>query len=143
MKAFNAVVHQNQDFLEALDEGAPLRSQRSTVRQFSDLLIKKLQDEAQQPSVAEKLQGALGSIVNVPAALRTVVNFMADKSTWPVHDLYFLQSAYEKMARNPSLTLKQALDDTAKYIPDERLPTRIFDNKAIADVMSNPLLTMF
>ena len=55
VKAFNAVAHQNQDFLEALDAGAPLQSQKSAVRQFSDLLIKKLQDEAQEPSVAEKL----------------------------------------------------------------------------------------
>jgi hypothetical protein len=81
-------------------------------------------------------------MINVPAAMRSVVNFMADKSTFPVHDVYLLQSAYSKMA-DGRMTLKQALEDTAKYIPDERLPTRIFDNKAIADVMANPLLTMF
>lgn len=141
VKAFSAVTHKNQDFIEALDAGAPLQSQKIVVHQFADLLVKKLQEEAGERGVLEKLQGALGSIVNVPGAVKAVVDFIANKTTFPVHDIYLLQSAYLKMEEGMGLT--QALQDTAKYIPNERLPTRIFNSKAIADLMANPALTMF
>lgn len=41
------------------------------------------------------------------------------------------------------MSLKDALTETAKHIPDYRLMTRIFDNPNLAKMMSNHNLTMF
>src|SRR5206468_1484458 len=53
----------------------------------------------------------------------------------------FLQAAYEKTARG--MDLKTALRETAKHIPDYRMPTRILDSAALRKVLSNRNLVMF
>jgi hypothetical protein len=139
VKSFNAVAHQNADFLDALDVGAPMHSQRLLVQQFSDKLVKILQAQATNPGVLTKLQNALGAAVNIPHVMQTIVDGLSSKITWPVHDMYILQSANAKMEAR-GMTLKQALDDTANYIPNERLPTRVFNSKALADMLNSPAL---
>jgi len=139
-KAMNAVIHQNADFLEALDHGAPLQSQQFETKQFADLFFKKMQDELGDPesSKAIELAKALGMS---PVRLVKAVYGLSSKATWYTNDIAFLQATYEKQARG--MSLKDALNETAKHIPDYRLMTRIFDSKKLGDVMSNHNITMF
>ena len=143
VKAIGAVAHQNHDFLDALDAGAALHSQKQAVGQFTDLLMKKLQDDVTQPGVMGKLKDALGDWLNPVTAVKTMVNAMASRITWPVHDFYLLQSAYSKMAGNPDLSLKNALEDTGRYLPNERVPTSILGSKGIASALQNRSLVIF
>ena len=140
IKAINAVVHQNADFLEALDHGAPLQSQQFEMKQMADLFFKRMQDELGDPesSKAKELAAALGMS---PVRLVKAIYDFSGKATWYTNDIAFLQAAYEKQERG--MALKAALTETAKHIPDYRLMTRIFDNPQLATVMSNRNLTMF
>ena len=140
MKAINAVIHQNKDFLDALDHGAPLQSQQFETKQFADLFFKRMQDELGDPesSKAKELATALGMS---PVRLVKAIYDFSGKATWYTNDLAFLQAAYEKQERG--MSLKDALHETAKHIPDYRLMTRIFDNPKLAKLMSNRNLTMF
>ena len=138
VKAFNAVIHQNGDFLAALDTGAPMHSQRLLVQQFAGELVKKLQAQATNPGVLAKLHEALGNAIDVPHMMKSLVDLL-NVPTGLAHDMFILQSAYTKMdGRN--MTLRQALADTANYIPNERLPTRILNSKTLGDVMNSPAL---
>lgn len=139
VKAINAVTHQNQDFLDALDAGAPLQSQREDTAKITQLFFDQLTDAlGKEEDWATKLAKGVGmSPVNL---IKAIYKF-SGKVTWVTNDIAFLQAAYEKTAQG--MALKDALKETAKHIPDYRLPVRIFNSTGIAKLMSNPTLTMF
>jgi GGDEF domain-containing protein/2'-5' RNA ligase len=140
VKAINAVIHQNADFLEALDHGAPLQSQQFETKQFADLFFKKMQDEIGDPenSKAIEMAKALGMS---PVNLVKAIYKFSGKATWYTNDIAFLQAAYEKQEKG--MSLKDALTETGKHIPDYRLMTRIFDSSKLGALMSNKAVTMF
>jgi hypothetical protein len=138
-KAINAVVHQNQDFLDALDAGAPLQSQREDTAQLQKLFFDQLAPalEKEEPW-ALKLAKALGMS---PVTLTKAVYKFSKTITWGSNDIAFLQATYEKM--EAGMPLKEALAQTAKHIPDYRLPVRILNSTTLGKLMSSPRLTMF
>jgi 2'-5' RNA ligase len=140
MKAINAVIHQNADFLEALDNGAPLQSQQFETKQFADLFFKKMHDEIGTPDNPKMIEMAK-ALGMAPARLVKAIYDFSSKATWYTNDIAFLQSTYEKMDRG--MDLKTALTETAKHIPDYRLMTRIFDSHMLGTLMSNKAITMF
>jgi predicted 3-demethylubiquinone-9 3-methyltransferase (glyoxalase superfamily) len=140
LRAIDAVTHQNKDFLEALDSGAPLQSQRQTLRDFNKVLFAKMAGELEMnPTTAQRVAKALGYAD--PLKLIKAVYDFSGKATWVSNDIAFLQATYEKTARG--MSLKDALTETGKHIPNYRLPARIFDSPTLAKLMSNPNLSMF
>ncbi len=140
IKAINAVLHRNDDFLAVLDAGGPMQSQREETKHYSDILLSKLTDEmAADKTTREKVASALG-YAN-PLKMLDAMKEVSGKITWYANDIMFLQAAYEKTAKG--MDLKAALNETAKHVPDYRLPTRVLDSKLLGDVMRNPLLTAF
>ena len=140
-RAIDAVIHQNQDFLDALDSGAPLQSQRLDNDVVNKLIIQRMGKELESnPGYAAKIAGALG-YANPLKLVRAIYDF-SNKATWMTNDIALLQATYEHMERTGQ-PFKEAVADVAKHIPDYRLPTRIFDSKALGTLMSNPNLTMF
>lgn len=140
VKAVNAVVHQNADYLEALDSGAPLQSHRDAIRDFSKLMFEKMTNELNSnPTVAGHVSKALG-YAN-PAKLVGALYKLSSKATWLSNDIGFMQAVYEKTAQG--MPLQKAIDETGKHIPNYRIPTRIFDSPGLSKLMSNPNITMF
>lgn len=140
-RAIDAVIHQNSDFLEALDEGAPLQSARLDNGVTTRLLVERMGKELEaNATAAQKVAKALG-YAN-PAKLVKAVYDFSGKATWVTNDIAMLQAAYEHMDRTGS-SFKEAIGDVSKHIPDYRLPTRILNSPALAKIMSNPNLTMF
>lgn len=139
VKAINAVTKQNQDFLDALDAGAPMQSQREDTAKITQLFFDQLSPALENSEPwALKLAKAIGMS---PVNLVKAIYAFSGKATWVTNDIAFLQAAYEKVGAG--MSLKEALNQTAKHIPDYRLPVRIFNSTAIAKLMSNPSLTMF
>lgn len=140
-KAIDAVIHQNQDFLDALDEGAPLQSPRLERDAATKLLIDRMGRELDaNPTAAQKVAKALG-YANPAKLVRAIYKF-SGKATWVTNDVAMLQATYEHMERTGQ-SFKEAVTDVSKHIPDYRLPTRIFNSPSLAKLMSNPDLTMF
>jgi hypothetical protein len=140
-RAIDAVIHQNNDFLSALDEGAPLQSARLDSGATTKLLLERMGRELEgNPTAAQQVAKALG-YVNPAKLVRAVYNF-SSKVTWVSNDVAMLQATYEHMERTGS-SFKEAIADVSKHIPDYRLPTRIFNSTALAKLMSSPDLTMF
>jgi len=140
-RAIDAVIHQNQDFLDALDEGAPLQTPRLERDAATKLLIDRMGRELEtNPTAAQKVAKALG-YANPAKLVRAIYKF-SGKATWVTNDVAMLQATYEHMERSGQ-SFKDAVTDVSKHIPDYRLPTRIFDSPGLAKLMSNPDLTMF
>lgn len=139
VKAINAVIHQNQDFLDALDAGAPLQSQREDTQQLTKLFFDQLSDGLEKnEDWATKLAKTVGM---APVDLVKAIYKFSGKATWVTNDVAFLQSAYEKVEQG--MDLKTALRETGKHIPDYRLPTRMLNSAGLAKILSNNAVTMF
>lgn len=139
-KAMNAIIHQNKDFLKALDAGAPLQSQRAAVREGTGLLqARMLQELTTNKTTAQKVASALG-YANPAKLIKGIYN-ASSKITWMSNDIAMLQAAYEHMDRK-GVSFDEAIKDVSKHIPDYRLPTRIFNSRSLGKLM-NSNLTMF
>jgi hypothetical protein len=141
IKAINAVIHQNADFLEALDAGAPLQSQQFETKQFADLFFKKMQEELGDDPESDKVKEWAKTLGMSPVRFIKSIYDLSSKVTWYTNDIAFLQAVYEKQERG--MSLKDALTETSRHIPDYRLMTRIFDSPNLAKLMSNKNITMF
>ena len=141
LKAINAVIHQNQDFLDALEAGAPMQSHRQDVAKITQLFFDQLTE-----GLEKKNEWALDLAKKIgmsPVDLIKGIYWFSGKATWVTNDIAILQSAYEKMAREPGMTLTEALKETSKHIPDYRLPTRMLNSRALSKLLSNPNVSMF
>lgn len=141
LKAINAVIHQNEDFLAALDVGAPLQSHREDTAKITQLFFDQLSG-----GLEKKEDWALDLAKRIgmaPVDLIKGIYRFSGKATWVTNDIAMLQSAYEKQARTQGMSLKEALRETAKHIPDYRLPARMFNSRALAKLLSNPNISMF
>lgn len=140
MKAIEAVFHQNEDYVKMLDEGANLLYHDVSGEKIHDIMLKKMGEELNTNSpLRDNVAKALG-YVN-PANLVKAIYDFSSKATWSVNDLATMQAVYEEMAHGR--TIGEAVREVGKHIPDYRVPARIFDSKALADIMKNPNLTMF
>ena len=129
LKAINAVIHQNEDFLAALDQGAPLQSHREDTSKVTQLFFEQLAEGLEKKQDwAMNLAKRIGMS---PVDLIKGIYRFSGKATWVTNDIAVLQSAYEKQART-GMSLKEALKDTSKHIPDYRLPTRMLNSHALA-----------
>lgn len=139
IKAINAVIHQNQDFLDALDAGAPLQSQREDTAKLTQLFFDQLTDGLEKKEDwAAKIAKTVGM---APVDLVKAIYKFSGKATWLTNDIAFLQSTYEKVEQG--MDLKTALRETGKHIPDYRLPVRMLNSAGLAKILSNNAITMF
>ena len=140
-KAINAVLNQNEDFLTALDAGAPLQSAHGATHDLVKLFYDELAKGAEQGQPwATKLAKAVGF---APVELVKILHGVSSKVAWVTSDIMFLQAAYEYQMDHAGVSLHDALREVGRIIPEYRLPTRIFDSPTVAKVMSSNWGTIF
>jgi len=140
-RAINAVIHQNQDFLDALDAGAPLQSARLANDATTKLFVQRMGRELESnPTAAGKVANALG-YANPAKLVKGIYDF-SGKVTWMSNDIAMLQAAYDHMERTGN-NFRTAMADVAKHIPDYRLPTRVLNSPKLAKLMASPNVFMF
>jgi ParB-like chromosome segregation protein Spo0J/2'-5' RNA ligase len=138
-KAVKAVLSQNQDFLDALDAGAPLQSHREAIKDITKLFFDQLAEGLgkQEPwavKVAKSLGIEHGNLLNI-------LHKFSSSVAWASNDIFFLQSAYEHQAAG--MSLQDALKETGRVIPEYRVPTRILDSQLLSKLMTNRWATIF
>jgi hypothetical protein len=148
IRAIRAVATQNQDYLKMLDAGGPLQSWRKGMGDITKLFFRSLSDDIEaKDAAAIRLAKLVGFIdpktdkISLPVFQQ--LHSFSSKAAWLSSDAFFMQSVYEKMDRFPQMSVEDAIAETSRYIPDYRLPTRMFDSKAIADLVSNRKLSYF
>lgn len=141
MKALQAVTTRNEDYLSALRAGAPLMSHKLLVRDLNRAFQEVLSGEAaKDKGLAAKLREsmALPADSNPIEILRGASHTGAFMS----NDIFLLQSVYDKM-ETTGMNFETALRQTMKTFPEYRVPTRVADQKWIADLMKNRMFTWF
>ncbi len=128
-RAINAVIHQNDDYVDMLRSGAPLLYSGQSTKNMHNLLLAKMTSEIDK-------NPALGFLKRGLKALNPYV--LSGKATWMINDIATMQAIYEEMETNKELTMEQAIKNVGAHIPNYRLPA----NKAV-DLLTNPNITMF
>jgi hypothetical protein len=136
-KAYRAVMTQNEDYMQALEQGVPLQSHRQDLRDMQKLIFdamgKHLEDAG--PSLSKAL-GYANPVELVKAWYK-----LSGKITWVTNDIATMQSMYEKMERG--MSMDDAITETTKHIPDYKIPTHVMGSAYVSKMMRNPLISMF
>ena len=155
-RAFDAVVHHTDDYLVALEHGAPLLSSDASNKKLAEVLLDKMATDLQaDPQRHALIAKALG-YANPVNLVKAIYNF-SSMVTWGVNDLLTMQAVYEDMATH-GWSLDRAIEETGKHIPNYRVPERIFDkpltiatgekvggmlSTTAGSAMKNPVVSMF
>lgn len=132
-RAIQAVYHQNQDYLDMLDSGVNLMYHNQADNNLASLMLDKMGQELRsKDKLFLKIKKALGQIN--PYGI-------SGKITWAFNDVATLQSIYENQEKG--MTLKEAIDETSKHIPNYIIPSRVLNSKVLSEIMTNPNITMF
>ena len=140
-KAVKAVLEKNQDFLDALDAGAALQSHREELQDVHKLFFDRLAEgldkkESWAMNLAKSLGIERGNLLNL-------LHKPSSIAAWFSSDVMYLQSAYQYQMEHPGVSLADALKEAGRIIPEYRLPARILDQRWLAKMMGNPLVTWF
>jgi hypothetical protein len=140
-KAMNAVWNQNQDYIDALEAGAPLQSAHDATRDLVKLFYEQMADAAEKGEPwATKAAKAIGF---PPTTLVHMLHKLSSKIAWPASDMMFLQAAYEYQEAHPGVSLKDSFREVGRIIPEYRLPVRIMNSTTIGKIMGSKWGTIF
>lgn len=140
LKAFRDITTLNENYQKMLEGGTNLMY-GDTTGQLTDLMVKKMQGEVKaNPQIPEQIAKAMG------LPLKTIQFIfgrqgLSSKITWFTNDFFTLQAIYERQAEG--MSLPDAIKDVGKHIPNYQIPSRIFNSRAISQLMQNPNITMF
>jgi hypothetical protein len=140
-RAINATLTMNDDYVEALENGAAMLYSKTANRNLYKVMLEKMGAELEQdPGLLESMGKALG-YAN-PARLIKAIYSFSNHVTWAANDIATLQAMYEEMALGK--TMEKAIADVGKHIPNYRIPPRIMNSTLISKLMKTDSgITMF
>ena len=140
-RAIRAVLTMNDDYVQALEKGTSLLYSGVENRNLYELMLKKMGKELEgNKPLLETLSKALG-YANPVKLVKRIYKFSSE-ATWAVNDIATLQAVYEDMGRG--MTMDKAITETAKHIPNYRIPPRIMNSTTVSKLMKPETgVTMF
>lgn len=137
-RAIDAVIHQNQDYLDMLDSGANLifHKQGNTLQ---ELMVDKMGEEAAKNKTLLKRISEDFGYVNPINWAKAVYKF-SGQVTWATNDIATMQAVYEEMDGGRSM--QEAIENVGKHIPNYIIPSRVLNSVAVSKLMSSEA-TMF
>lgn len=142
IKAIKATLTVNDDYTEALRQGAPLLYSEVGNKDLYNVMMQKAGLELQNNG---SFHDEMAKMLNLPVSVvKATVGRLYDfsgKVTWAVNDIATLQAIFEEQSRGAGW--EDAIKDVGKHIPNYRMPPEIFGSKELMDVVKNPNITMF
>jgi hypothetical protein len=124
-----------------LNAGGNLLFAKTKLQNLSEMLLEKAGAELNSnSSIASKISHELGYLN--PARLVKAIYDFSSKVTWASNDIATMQRIFERMEHG--MSIEEAVEDTAKHIPNYRVPTEVLHSRTIANIMrSDSGITMF
>jgi hypothetical protein len=141
MRAWRAVTTLNQDYIDVLNAGGHLLSAETRLGNLPEMLLQKAGMELNQNGGLLAEIGRDLGYAN-PARLVKAVYDFSSRVTWATNDIATLEAVFERMERGRSM--EDAVADTAKHIPDYRVPSAVLGSNELAKFMRGDSgITMF
>ena len=78
-----------------------------------------------------------------PFKLASKMSEFSNKSMWAVRDMMVTELYSAEKAKNPNLSSQELMQDIERHMPNYRIPNRVMGSRSIAQIMKNPLITVF
>lgn len=141
IRAVRAVATQNEDFIQALREGASLPYGRMMTRDLHQTLIKALGDDVvKNPKQWDTIAKAFG-YANPVEWVKGVYR-MSSKALWAGGDVLNMMRIFEIMETKGE-TMAKAIRHSETHMPNYRVPGQVAGSRSVAQTLQSPLLTMF
>lgn len=134
-KAFTAISKKNDDYTYALLHGAPIMNTSTNradlAKQLYDVLSSEMdRDVERSKPLAERL--GFKTVLDMKKAFGKAWH----GATWIPNDILTLQAIYERMDTR-DLTFEEAVQETARFIPDYRMPARILGSRKVSETLQS------
>jgi 2'-5' RNA ligase len=140
-KAVAAVWKQNADYRRGVSVGGPLMSHQATMQKMAESFFESFAAQAKEGNQhAARIAEMLGLDLKQVPVLGPYKKLVTDIA-WMTNDLFFLQSSFMKEAEG--MDLRDGVRETARYLPDYRIPTRVLNSAKLAKILQSRELWMF
>lgn len=134
-KAFTAVSQKNDDYTYALLHGAPIMNTSTNrsdlAQQLYDVLSSNIDSDIEaSKTLAQKL--GFQSILDMKKSFGKAWH----GATWIPNDILTLQAIYERQATK-GMTFEEAVQETGRFIPDYRMPSRILGSRKVSETLQD------
>jgi diguanylate cyclase (GGDEF)-like protein len=140
-QAFEDVLTMNENYLKVIENGGGSFFARQMNKDFEKGIIKYMGEELEAKPL---LAGAVGKALGYtnPKNLIKAIYDWSGKVTWFTQDFCERQAVYEEMLHGK--TMRQAVLDVGKHIPNYRIPAEIMNSTSLARLMKTEHgVTMF
>lgn len=139
-KAYTAITKKNEDYVYALQNGAPLMGSSINSKNLAEAIFDKLSGELEKdPDLHDKVMNTL----KLPGKFKDAIGKVWHGATWVPNDIFTMQAIYERMEQHPDMTFEDAAKETARFIPDYRLPSRVLGSRSIARIAKSEATPFF
>lgn len=139
VKAWNAAVHINEDYLDVMRHGGGVMRENGTAAEVRTSLLDMARRELQDhPDTLDGMATHLGrtakDIVDSPW-------WLSHHATWATNDFFYLQRVFEREMEGMSRI--DAIRETDRFIPNYRLPGTILGSGDLSSVLRNRMFVIF
>ena len=145
-QALDSVLHQDFFYREVLREGGSLLSADVRNSVVADSLFTKANQEFMKTPEAASLAKEFGMS---PLKLYDAISKKSNIAMWTVRDMMYLQQIKEMMSTR-GMTVKEAIKEVERHMPNYRMPTRVGEgvlgadlSRRLSETLQNPNVTVF
>jgi hypothetical protein len=146
--AWRDVGNQTQFYRDIMREGGSILGADPRNKGYFDVIQKEAQKKMFGTPEMEKNMSGLAKKLGVPVAnLYNGISEASQKAMWFTRDVMYVQLVREVMARQEKsgnkMTLKEAIDQVEKHMPNYRLPSEVAGSRMVSQVLRDPRVSMF
>jgi hypothetical protein len=146
--AWRDVGNQTQFYRDIMREGGSVLGADPRNKGYFDVIQKEASKQMFGTPEMERNMKGLAKKLGVPVAnLYNGISEASQKAMWFTRDVMYVQLVREIMARQEKsgnkMTLKEAIDQAERHMPNYRLPSEVAGSRAVSQVLRDPRISMF
>lgn len=146
--AWRDVGNQTQFYRDIMREGGSILGADPRNKGYFDTIVKEASKEMFGTPEMERNMKGLAKKLGVPVLdLYNGIAEASQKAMWFTRDVMYVQLVREIMARQEKsgnkLTLKEAIDQAERHMPNYRLPSEVAGSRTVSQVLRDPRVSMF
>ena len=146
--AWRDVGNQTQFYRDIMREGGSILGASPRNKGYFDNIQKEASKQMfGTPEMKKSMAGLAKKLGTSVGDLYNGISESSQKAMWFTRDVMYVQLIREIMARQEKsgnkMTLKEAIDQAERHMPNYRLPSEVLGSRAVSQVLRDPRISMF
>ena len=146
--AWRDVGNQTQFYRDIMREGGSILGASPRNKGYFDNIQKEASKQMfSTPEMQRSMAGLAKKLGTSVGDLYNGISESSQKAMWFTRDVMYVQLIREIMARQEKsgnkMTLKEAIDQAERHMPNYRLPSEVLGSRAVSQVLRDPRISMF